>query len=161
MTGLNFALTWEKFKRCFDLNPPTAAPQQVDLTQSIRSLGTLLASPIMTLTNGDSAGHSVHPMTDSKVLNYTTALEILHDSPESQDGIDAETLLDSKRRGGLTYNDFLVLPGYIGQQDFVALYDAPLTYSRLCCLKCRPGYARDKANHSQNSSRVIAYGHCH
>ena len=115
----------------------------------------------MTLTNGDSAGHSAHPMSDSIVLNYTTALDILHDSPESQDGIDAETLLDSKTRGGLTYNDFLVLPGYIGQQDFIALYDALLTYSRLCCLGCSPGNARHKAHHSQSSSRFLAYGHCH
>jgi IMP dehydrogenase len=28
-----------------------------------------------------------------------------------------DTLLDSDKHGALTYNDFLVLPGYIGESD--------------------------------------------
>lgn len=45
-------------------------------------------------------------------MDFKTALDVLND--EEKDGIDAKTLLDSKINGGLTYNDFLVLPGYIG-----------------------------------------------
>jgi IMP dehydrogenase len=33
------------------------------------------------------------------------------------DGLSADELMDSKLHGGLTYNDFLILPGYI---DFPA-----------------------------------------
>ncbi|CUS20196.1 LAQU0S01e01156g1_1 [Lachancea quebecensis] len=40
------------------------------------------------------------------------ALEYLK-SYEEKDGLSAEQLMDSKTRGGLTYNDFLVLPGKI------------------------------------------------
>jgi IMP dehydrogenase len=35
----------------------------------------------------------------------------------SRDGLSAEDLMDSKVNGGLTYNDFLILPGFI---DFPA-----------------------------------------
>jgi IMP dehydrogenase len=35
----------------------------------------------------------------------------------SRDGVSAIELFDSPLRGGLTYNDFLILPGYI---DFAA-----------------------------------------
>lgn len=48
----------------------------------------------------------------AEVLDYNTALEVL--KTEEKDGLDVYSLLDSKVRGGLTYNDFLVLPGYIG-----------------------------------------------
>lgn len=48
------------------------------------------------------------------VLAYTTALDVLKEEYPQQDGIDVQTLLDSKRNGGLAYNDFLMLPGYIG-----------------------------------------------
>ena len=65
----------------------------------------------MPLTNGD-ASTSLAQLAPGKALDHTTALEIL--PGEDQDGIDVRTLLDSKTRGGLTYNDFLILPGYIG-----------------------------------------------
>jgi len=52
---------------------------------------------------------------NSKPLDYRTANEVLKKETESQDGIDVQTLIDSKSRGGLTYNDFLILPGHIGQ----------------------------------------------
>lgn len=41
------------------------------------------------------------------------ALELLK-SYRSKDGISADELLDPVKNGGLTYNDFLLLPGYIG-----------------------------------------------
>ena len=68
----------------------------------------------MTLTNGDSSNGSSQLLPEQKVLDYTKALEVLRDEYSSADGLDAKTLLDSKINGGLTYNDFLVLPGYIG-----------------------------------------------
>lgn len=46
-------------------------------------------------------------------LDPSTALDVLKEC--ELDGLDVETLLDSKVRGGLTYNDFLILPGYIGK----------------------------------------------
>jgi IMP dehydrogenase len=63
----------------------------------------------MPITNGDS-------MADRSVdaLDFTKALEVLKDEYPQRDGIDVQTLIDSKRNGGLTYNDFLMLPGYIG-----------------------------------------------
>lgn len=68
----------------------------------------------MTLTNGDSSNGGSQLMPEQKILDYTDALKVLHDDYSSADGLDAKTLLDSRINGGLTYNDFLVLPGYIG-----------------------------------------------
>lgn len=42
----------------------------------------------------------------------STALEFLNTFPE-RDGLSVDQLMDSKIRGGLTYNDFLILPGKI------------------------------------------------
>jgi hypothetical protein len=69
----------------------------------------LLSFRIMPITNGDA-------MTDtsSNALDYSKALEVLKNEYAERDGIDAKTLIDSKKNGGLTYNDFLMLPGYIG-----------------------------------------------
>lgn len=63
----------------------------------------------MPISNGDA-------MADTTVnaLDYTKALEILKNEYPERDGIDVKTLIDSKNNGGLTYNDFLMLPGYIG-----------------------------------------------
>lgn len=49
-------------------------------------------------------------------LESSSALDALK-SYATKDGLDAKTLMDSNVRGGLTYNDFLVLPGKI---DFPA-----------------------------------------
>ena len=68
----------------------------------------------MTLTNGNAASGSSPLLPEQKVLDYTKALEVLQDEYKNADGLDAKTLLDSRTNGGLTYNDFLVLPGYIG-----------------------------------------------
>lgn len=50
----------------------------------------------------------------ANTLDFTKALEILEKEYPERDGIDIKTLIDSKKNGGLTYNDFLMLPGYIG-----------------------------------------------
>ena len=68
----------------------------------------------MTLTNGDSSNSTSQLMPEQRYLDYTKAFEVLSDEFAKGDGLDAKTLLDSKINGGLTYNDFLVLPGYIG-----------------------------------------------
>lgn len=67
----------------------------------------------MPITNGDSMEGSVNLLTKD-VLDFKTAGQVLKKDYQERDGIDVKTLLDSKTRGGLTYNDFLVLPGYIG-----------------------------------------------
>jgi len=54
------------------------------------------------------------PILNQKVLDFKTASQVLEKEYPERDGIDVHSLLDSKLRGGLTYNDFLVLPGYIG-----------------------------------------------
>lgn len=63
----------------------------------------------MPISNGDA-------MTNNAVdaLDYTKALEVLQNEYPERDGIDVKSLIDSKKNGGLTYNDFLMLPGYIG-----------------------------------------------
>ena len=49
-----------------------------------------------------------------QVLDHKSALDVLQDEKQEKDGLSAQQLIDSKANGGLTYNDFLVLPGYIG-----------------------------------------------
>jgi IMP dehydrogenase len=49
-------------------------------------------------------------------LDASRAMELLDSDFAQGDGLDAKTLMDSRLNGGLTYNDFLVLPGYIGVQ---------------------------------------------
>lgn len=68
----------------------------------------------MPLTNGDVVGSTINLWAAQQRLDFSTALEVLSEDYPSGDGLDAKTLLDSKINGGLTYNDFLVLPGYIG-----------------------------------------------
>lgn len=48
----------------------------------------------------------------AQIQDHTKALEVLA-SYTTRDGLDVATLMDSKIRGGLTYNDFLMLPGKI------------------------------------------------
>jgi IMP dehydrogenase len=67
----------------------------------------------MPATNGSSNG-AQQSLTNGHVLDYKTALEVLERDYTRKDGLSAAELLDSTKNGGLTYNDFLVLPGYIG-----------------------------------------------
>ncbi|GAA5924430.1 hypothetical protein JCM1841_001698 [Sporobolomyces salmonicolor] len=55
-------------------------------------------------------------MSSAKFLDASSALEHL-ESYSRGDGLSIRELMDSKKVGGLTYNDFLVLPGHI---DFPA-----------------------------------------
>lgn len=68
----------------------------------------------MPLSNGDVVNCTINLSAAHQRLDFSTALEVLREEYSSEDGLDAKTLLDSKVNGGLTYNDFLVLPGYIG-----------------------------------------------
>lgn len=68
----------------------------------------------MPLTNGDVGTSGPQLAPDNDVLDHNRAFEFLKREYNHQDGLDVTTLLDSKTHGGLTYNDFLVLPGYIG-----------------------------------------------
>ncbi len=54
--------------------------------------------------NGHSFGH---------LEDYNDALKVLESNYKAQDGLDAASLMDSHFVGGLTYNDFLILPGRI------------------------------------------------
>jgi hypothetical protein len=64
-------------------------------------------------------------MPQSEYLDPSTALDLLKSYPRS-DGLSVDDLLDSQVHGGLTYNDFLLLPGRI---DFPA--SDVLTESRI------------------------------
>lgn len=74
-------------------------------------------------TNGDSKTSSFF---GSSPLHHSKALEALKEY-EERDGLDIESLMDSKKHGGLTYNDFLVLPGYIGFAASEVVLDSPVT----------------------------------
>ncbi|KAK1767157.1 inosine-5'-monophosphate dehydrogenase [Phialemonium atrogriseum] len=62
----------------------------------------------------------------AKVLDYRTAEEVLKEY-NSRDGLSVQELMDSKVHGGLTYNDFLLLPGYIGFPASEVTLDSPVT----------------------------------
>jgi IMP dehydrogenase len=49
----------------------------------------------------------------AQFLDASTALEELK-KYESHDGLSVQELMDTRKHGGLTYNDFLLMPGYIG-----------------------------------------------
>ncbi len=74
----------------------------------------------MPLTNGDANASSARLtlLPKNKLLDCSSAHNVLKDEYPARDGLDARTLLDSTKRGGLTYNDFLILPGYIGTLTF-------------------------------------------
>ncbi|KFH43491.1 Inosine-5'-monophosphate dehydrogenase-like protein [Hapsidospora chrysogenum ATCC 11550] len=62
----------------------------------------------------------------AKVLDHTKALEVLNEYKMS-DGLDLHELMDTTKHGGLTYNDFLLLPGYIGFPASEVVLDSPIT----------------------------------
>lgn len=75
----------------------------------------------MPATNGSSAQAA-----SKKVLDYSTAEEVLKEY-QSRDGLSVQELMDSKTQGGLTYNDFLILPGYIGFPASAVQLDSKIT----------------------------------
>ncbi|KAJ5112148.1 hypothetical protein N7532_000193 [Penicillium argentinense] len=62
----------------------------------------------------------------AEIQDYTKALEVLQEYP-SRDGLHVDTLLDSDKRGALTYNDFLILPGYISSPASDVVLDTKVT----------------------------------
>jgi len=62
----------------------------------------------------------------AQVLDWQTAEEVLKEY-ETRDGLSIRDLMNAKVHGGLTYNDFLLLPGYIGFPASEVSLDAPVT----------------------------------
>lgn len=62
----------------------------------------------------------------SKILDHKSALEVLKEY-KTLDGLDLHELMDTVKHGGLTYNDFLVLPGYIGFPASEVVLDSHIT----------------------------------
>ena len=58
--------------------------------------------------------------------DFRSALQDLK-SYERSDGLDVTELMDTRKHGGLTYNDFLLLPGYIGFPASEVVLDSPIT----------------------------------
>lgn len=48
----------------------------------------------------------------AKPLDAASAFDVLAEYPRG-DGLSLKELMDSSKNGGLTYNDFLMLPGHI------------------------------------------------
>lgn len=81
----------------------------------------------MPIANGDSMADAAPILKNNKVLDFHTALDVLQNDYHERDGIDVKTLVDSRTNGGLTYNDFLILPGYIGFPASAVTLDSPVT----------------------------------
>lgn len=63
---------------------------------------------------------------EPKILDHKNALEVLKEY-KTLDGLDLHELMDTVKHGGLTYNDFLVLPGYIGFPASEVALDSKIT----------------------------------
>lgn len=68
----------------------------------------------------------MHTQNIIMVLNASSATAHLK-TYKSKDGLDVKTLIDSSNFGGLTYNDFLVLPGLINFPSSGVSLDTKLT----------------------------------
>lgn len=62
----------------------------------------------------------------AKIMDHTKALDVLNEY-KTLDGLDLHSLMDTAKHGGLTYNDFLLLPGYIGFPASEVALDSPVT----------------------------------
>lgn len=69
----------------------------------------------MPISNGDVASNGIDINRKVEKLDWRQAVDVLKTEYESRDGMDVHTLLNSSKNGALTYNDFLILPGYIGK----------------------------------------------
>ncbi|PKS09895.1 hypothetical protein jhhlp_004518 [Lomentospora prolificans] len=63
---------------------------------------------------------------EGKLRDFKNAVSDLKEF-DRLDGLHIEELMDTKKHGGLTYNDFLLLPGYIGFPASEVVLDAPIT----------------------------------
>lgn len=79
------------------------------------------------------------PATSTEYLDPSTALDVLKQY-ESRDGLSVKELMTSKVHGGLTYNDFLMLPGRIDFQASEVATDTRITrrYARCFTKKYSP-----------------------
>ena len=71
------------------------------------------------LVNGNGHDHATSstsrnapPRTSEDPLPASDAMSFLDSYPRG-DGLSLSELMDSRKHGGLTYNDFLMLPGHI------------------------------------------------
>lgn len=64
--------------------------------------------------NGKAQDHANDnaPARSTQLLSRENALTYLNEYPRG-DGLSLAELMDSRKNGGLTYNDFLMLPGHI------------------------------------------------
>lgn len=67
-----------------------------------------------------------HPDTNMSQFDCAKATSYLKDYPK-KDGLSVQQLIDSSNFGGLTYNDFLILPGLINFPASQVLIEAKLT----------------------------------
>lgn len=65
-------------------------------------------------STAQTSNGSENGQTEQKFEEPSRALELIKSMYKHKDGISAEELMDETKNGGLTYNDFLLLPGYIG-----------------------------------------------
>ena len=114
----------------------------------------------MPIVNGDFARDAAPLLSPKPVEEHTTASKVLQNEYANGDGLDVHELLDSAKHGGLTYNDFLVLPGYIGMTRTQSTL-AWLTRQRLRGIGCHAGYARHETYYVEDAVCVFAYGHGH
>lgn len=61
-----------------------------------------------------------------ELLDHTKALDVLNEY-KTRDGLDLHELMDTTKHGGLTYNDFLLMPGYIGFPASEVTLDSAIT----------------------------------
>ncbi|KAG5919247.1 hypothetical protein E4U42_006572 [Claviceps africana] len=61
-----------------------------------------------------------------EVLDHTKAFDVLKEY-KTADGLDLHELMDTTKHGGLTYNDFLLMPGYIGFPASEVTLDSAIT----------------------------------
>lgn len=61
-----------------------------------------------------------------KIRDFKSAVEDLKEF-ETKDGLHVKELMNTAKHGGLTYNDFLLLPGYIGFPASEVSLDSPIT----------------------------------
>lgn len=112
----------------------------------------------MTITNGDARGLL---SSNTEFLDHTKALEVLEKEYPERDGLDIETLLDSDKHGALTYNDFLILPGYIGAKRDENLCPGCLLIRppRLSRVRCHPRDPRYEADLPEDTASIFSHGH--
>ena len=103
----------DKTPRLASLNRPTPSLDQFSFLLLGKAFASTRGISNMPILNGDSMEPAQPIIDHAQPLDPAKALDVLHEYPE-KDGIDVGTLIDSKTNGGLTYNDFLILPGYIG-----------------------------------------------